>query len=167
VLLVALGTSRAEAEPITLSFAFIASGFENGAPVDPVAGSFTVAFDNSTSLLNQTTGLTYHNLNIGLDSAPAFDYGRPADALVLGAAVSGASVLGTGSNDLLFAITNVSTNPVAGPVFIYSQASAFRTFTGSFVLTPVATPTPKPATLVLFGTAATVALIRRRGFDQR
>ena len=37
----------------------------------------------------------------------------------------------------------------------------------SFVLTPVAAPTPEPATLVLFGTAATVALSRRRRFDQR
>ena len=76
-------------------------------------------------------------------------------------------MVGTGSNDLFFAITNVSTNPVAGPAFVYSQASTFRTFTGSFVLTPVAAPTPEPATLVLFGTAATVALIRRRRFDQR
>jgi hypothetical protein len=167
VLLVALGASRAEAEPVTLSFGFVASGFETGAPVDPVTGSFTVSFDNSSSLLNQTAGLTYHDLNIMLDSAPSFDYGPALDVLVLGAAASGgANVVGTGENDLVFAVTNASTNPKAGPVFIYSQASILRPFTGSFVLTPLATPTPEPATLVLFGTGA-VALIRRRRFGER
>ena len=126
VLLVALGASRAEADPVTLSFGFVASGFEPGAPVDPVTGSFTVSFDNSTSVLNQTAGFAYHDLNIKLDSAPSFDYGQALDVLVLGAAASGgANVVGTGENDLFFAITDASTNPQAGPVFVYSQASIF------------------------------------------
>ena len=123
VLLFTLGTSRAEAEPITLSFGFVASGFGSGAPVDPVTGSFTITFDNSTNLQEQTTGLTYYNLNIVLDSPPSFAYGRVADVLVLGAAVNGAQTLGGGTNDLLWGINNVSTNPVAAPGFTYAQAS--------------------------------------------
>ena len=168
LVLLAHGASRAEAEPITLSFGFIANGFESGAPVDPVTGAFTITFDNSTTRIDQTTGLTYHNLNIALDSAPSFDYARFEDSLLLGAAVSGTSVVGSGSNDLSFSIFNVSTNPVAGPAFNYSQASTFNTFQGTFVLTPFATPTPtpEPATLVLFGTGAAVALIRRRRFGE-
>jgi hypothetical protein len=169
LVLLALGTSRAEAEPITLSFAFIASGFESGAPVDPVTGAFTITFDNSTNHFEQTTGLTYYNLNITLDSAPSFDYARSEDGLLLGAAVSGTSVIGSGSNDFAFSIRNVSTNPVAGPSFIYSQASTFSPFHGAIVLTPFVapTPTPEPGTLVLFGTGAAVALIRRRRVGQR
>ena len=168
LVLLALGTSRAEAEPITLSYGFIASGFGSGAPVDPVTGAFTITFDNSTNHFEQITGLTYHNLNIALDSAPSFDYGLFGDVLLLGAAVNGTSVVGSGSNDLSFSIRNVSTNPVAGPAFIYAQASTFNNYQGTFVLTPFATPapTPEPGTLVLFGTGAAVALIRRRRFGQ-
>jgi hypothetical protein len=166
VLLVALGTSRAEAEPITLSFGFIASGFGPGAPVDPVTGSFTITFDNSTNVFEQTTGLTYHDFNIVVDSAPSFSYSRAEDGLGLGAALSGTDVLGTGTNDLLWSIRNVSTNPVAGPAFTYSQ-SGLDVFQGTFVLTPFATPVPEPATLVLFATGAAVAVIRRRRFGQR
>ena len=126
-LLFALASRPAGAEPITLSFGFIASGFGSGAPVDPVTGSFTITFDNSTDLREQTTGLTYYNLNIALDSAPSFAYGRVADVLVLGAAVDGAQTLGGGTNDLLWGINNVSTNPVAAPGFVYAQASSLET----------------------------------------
>ena len=101
-----------------------------------------------------------------LDSAPSFDYGRVADALLLGAAITGAQALGSGSSDLLLFISNASTNPVAVE-FVYSQASNTHIFQGTVVLTPFATPTPEPATLVLFGTGAAVALIRSRRFGQR
>jgi len=164
VLLVAIGAGRVEAEPITLSFGFPATGFESGAPVDPVTGSFTITFDNSASILNQTTGLTYHNLNLVLDSAPAFDYGHSGDGLTLGALASGgANTVGTGENDFFFSILNVSTSPVAGPVLVYSQANIFRPFTGTFVLTPFATPTPEPRTVGLtVASAVGIAWITRR-----
>jgi len=167
VLLFALAASRAQAEPITFSSGFIASGFGDGAPVDPVIGSFTIAFDNSANLHDQTTGLTYHNLNLALDSAPSFDYGRFADVLVLGAALDGTLTVGSGTNDFFFDIYNASTNPVAGPAFTYAQASDYHIYTGGVVLTPFATPTPEPATLVLFGAGAAVALMRRRRVGQR
>jgi PEP-CTERM motif-containing protein len=166
-LLFALVTSRAEAESITLSSGFVASGFEDGAPVDPVIGSFTITFDNSTNLRDQTTGVTYHNLNLVLDSAPSFDYGRFADVLILGAAVGGTAEVGTGTNDFFFNIYDASTHPFAGPGFTYSQASGFHTFTGNVTLTPFATPTPEPGTLLLFGSGAAVALSRRRRFAGR
>jgi hypothetical protein len=164
VVLFALGAGRVEAEPITLSYGFIASGFGSGALVDPVTGSFSITFDNSTSVFNQTAGLTYNNFNIVLDSAPSFDYAR--DGLTLGAAVGGTDLVGAGTNDFFFSILNVSTNPVAGPAFVYAQASNFQIYQGNVVLTPLAVPTPEPATLVLFGTGAAVVLLRRRRFGQ-
>ncbi len=165
VLLFATGARRVEADPITLSYGFIASDFGSGALVDPVTGSFSITFDNSTSLLNQTTGLVYKNLNIVLDSAPSFDYVRNVDGLTLGAAVGGTGLVGAGTNDFFFSILNVSTDPVAGPAFVYAQASNSQIYQGNVALTPVAA-TPEPATLVLLGTGAAVVLLRRRRLGQ-
>jgi hypothetical protein len=166
ILVFAAGVSRAEAEPITLSFGFIATGFGPGAPVDPVTGSFTITFDNSTNLVDQTTGLTYSHLNIALDSAPSFSYGRVADVLVLGAAVNGAQTLGGATNDLLWGLNNVSSSPVAAPGFTYAQASHSNFFQGQVFLTPFAASTPEPASLVLIGTGA-LAIVGRRQRDGR
>jgi hypothetical protein len=160
VLLFALGAHRVEAEPMTLSYGFIATGFGPGALVDPVTGSFTITFDTSTRAFNETTGLTYSNFNIALDSAPSFDYAR--DGLTLGAAFGGTDFVGAGTSDFFFDILNVSTNPVAGPAFVYAQASNFQIYQGTVMLTPFPAPTPEPATLALFGTGAAVAFLRRR-----
>lgn len=144
--------NRASADPITVSSGFLASGFGQGAPVDPVIGWFSVTFDNSLTLHDQTVGITLH-VNIALDSAPAFGYGHLADALVLGAIEQGAQTMGPGTNDFLFGLINVSTNPT--PVdFVYSQVGYPVVFRASeFVPAPV----PEPGTLVLCGTGALIA----------
>jgi len=87
-----LGANRAEAEPITISYSWVASSFacvtgcagDSGAPVDPMTGAFVLTFDNSGNLMDQTAGLTFSDLNIPLDFAPAYGYAAVADGLVLG-----------------------------------------------------------------------------------
>jgi hypothetical protein len=156
-----LGANTARAEPITLSFDFVASGFGIGAPVDPVRGSFFITFDNSQDLAEQTAGITISNLNIELDSPPAFAYGAAADVLLLGTSLHGAQTLVPGTNDFLFGINNASTQPHAPFGFAYSQASAVAVFQGAATLTAAA-PIPEPATFTLIGAAAAFALLHRR-----
>jgi hypothetical protein len=162
VALFAVGANRASAEPITLSFDFVGSGFGVGAPVDPVSGSFFITFDNSRNLSEQTSGITVSNLNIALDAPPGFAYGAIDDVLLLGGTLNGVQILGTGTNDFLFSIRNASTQPHAPFGFVYSQASVFDVFRGAATLTAAPAPIPEPATFTLVGAAAAGALLNRR-----
>lgn len=162
-----LGPNRAEADTIRLSATFVASGFRptlgsSIAPVDPVTGSFSITFDNSADLREQSKGLTFSNLNIALDGPPGFAYGVVADALIIGSLFSGAQSVTGASNDFVFGINNASTHP--SPVdFAYAQRSSdaiFQTFNVTLTLTPAAVP--EPTTLALLGTGMTVALLQRR-----
>jgi PEP-CTERM motif-containing protein len=161
-LLATLYGSRASADTITLSFRLVASGFDAEAPVDPVTGVFSITFDNSANLLEQTAGIAVSNLNIALDSPPAFGYGAVADVLVVGALIGGAQTLSGGTNDFLFSILDASTNPVTPFDFIYSQAPSLTVHRGTVSLLPASAPIPEPATMTLLGAGAAVALVRRR-----
>jgi hypothetical protein len=159
--LVAGSAIPAQAEPIRLSFGFVASDFGDGAPVDPVIGSFTLSFDNSVNHFNQTAGLTLARLNIALDEPVAFDYSAALDSLSLGSLLDGVSIVGTSSNDFNLAIVGASTAQPRILHFFYSQTGARNTyFARAAELTPA--PTPEPGTWVLLLTGGTLALLRRR-----
>lgn len=166
-LLFTLSANRADADPIRLSVTFVASGFRTTAgasiaPVDPVTGSFSITFDNSADLREQSKGITVSNLNILLDGPLGFAYGALADGLIIGSLFNGAQTMAIGTNDILFGIANASTNP--RPVDLaYTQRSSdgiFQTFRVTMTFTPVATP--EPTTLALLGSGLTVALLQRR-----
>jgi hypothetical protein len=160
-LLVAGNAIPAQADPITVSFGFVASDFGDGAPVDPVIGSFTLSFDNSVNLFEQTAGLTLARINIALDAPVGFAYGAAADALVLGSHLNGVQTLVPGTNDFLLGIIGVSTGHPRLVDFTYSQTGATTFFRGRAAsLTPA--PTPEPATLVLLLTGGALTLLRRR-----
>ena len=166
-LLVLSGASRADADTIRLSATFVASGFRptsgsSVAPVDPVMGSFSITFDNSANLQEQSKGLSFSNFNITLDGPPAFAYGVVADALVIGSLFNGAQTVGGGTNDFVFGINNASTNPRPSDI-AYAQRSSdavFQTFNVRLTVTPAATP--EPATLALLGTGVAATLFQRR-----
>src|SRR5688572_10706592 len=58
VLVMLAGPSAASASVITGSLAFTATGFPEGAPVDPVSGVVNYSFDNSASFLSAANGST-------------------------------------------------------------------------------------------------------------
>jgi hypothetical protein len=165
-MLLAFGVNRAAADPISLAFDFVATGFGAGAPVDPVVGSFFLFFDNSANILDRTTGLTVSHLNITVDTGVQFGYGAVADALVIGGAFDGAQTISAGTNDFLLSINNASTNPT--PVeFLYAQASSPTLFKGTAILRPAPAVTPEPATFVLIVTGLAVTLGRGRFVKRR
>jgi hypothetical protein len=148
VLALGISAGSAQAAPITLKYDFVAAGFfPGGAPVDPVTGSFSVTFDDTSTLVDVTTGISITNLNISLDSSPAFTYFSDIDRLVIGGLQDGALIGGGGSNDFHLGVDDVSTNP-AFLEFWYVQTGKI-TFTAlSGILTPSAVP--EPATFSLF-----------------
>jgi len=152
---------------ITVSFDLIASGFRDvfgsaSAPVDPVTGSFSITFDNSTDLREQSAGATVSGLNLAMDGPLGFAYGRMADVLIIGSLFNGAQSVGGGTNDFVFGINNISTNPTAVD-FAYAQRASPSNFLSrnvAIALTPTATP--EPGTLALMATGLTAAWLRRR-----
>jgi hypothetical protein len=153
VTMVALGISNvsAQASSITLNYDFSAHGFNAGAPVDPVTGSFSVTFDNATDLTDVTSGVSVTNLNIALGSAPAFTYESALDRFLIGGLSAGNLVAGT--DDIALVLDQVSTNPTF-ELFVYTTApvtdNVFSTLEGE--LTPTApAAVPEPATLSLLG----------------
>ena len=166
-LVLGVGVNRAHADTIRLSFDLFASGFRDVfgsavAPVDPVRGSFSITFDNSTDLREHSTGVTVSGLNLAMDGPIGFAYGKEADVLIFGSLFNGAQSVVGGSNDFVFGINNISTNPA--PVdFVYAQSSSDTNFLSrdvAITLTP--TSTPEPATLALVGAGLTVAWLQRR-----
>ena len=153
VLTLALSVASAQASIITLNYDFSTIGFNAGAPVDPVTGSFSVTFDNATDLADVTSGISVTNLNIALGSAPAFTYESSLDRFIIGVLNEGADALLSGTDDIALVLDQVSTNPTF-ELFIYSTASIaddnFSTFEGELT-TPVPSAVPEPATLCLLG----------------
>jgi hypothetical protein len=69
----ALSGSLARAETITDIINFTASGFEAGAPVDPVIGSFTITLDPTVDNLAGTS-VVVNSINIPGGGTPFFRY---------------------------------------------------------------------------------------------
>jgi hypothetical protein len=119
----AVGATAANAATVNELVDFTVGGFTSAfgepVPTDPVTGSFTITFDPTQTYTDETTGIVLNSLNIGLDSALAFDYsptgngnGAP-DELVVGGLESGASsiTLGPTGADFYLHLLSFTSNP--------------------------------------------------------
>jgi hypothetical protein len=113
-----LSAVAALAAPITKTFSFTASGFPAGSPVATVQGSFTVTWDPTVPVTNQSTGLTQHSLNLPYDGTLVFTSAQ--DTLVIGAGVDGAGFVHANTDDFFVFISGATT---ATPTFtvVYAQ----------------------------------------------
>jgi hypothetical protein len=147
----AISSATVRASPITLNYDFSASGFPSGAPVDPVMGSLSVTFDDTLTYTNETSGIVVSNLNIPVDSAPAFSYvPSPIDVLYIGGSANGVFGFPAGTNDFAMAIGGAST--VSPNLFIFGYTSASLPNQTIMNAESVAlSPVPEPATLSLLG----------------
>ncbi|MDQ7246814.1 VPLPA-CTERM sorting domain-containing protein [Dongia sedimenti] len=137
---------------------FSATGFNAGAPIDPVVGSFTITYDPAVSVTNVTGAAIHQNyLNINLGSAIAFSYNAAVQGLTIGGISQGANGFPWGSNDFFFALTGLTENSFysLSPNLSYTQSdpnAAYNTFNVSVTVAPAAV-TPIPASALLFLTA--------------
>jgi hypothetical protein len=137
-----------KAATINLDVSFTASNFPGLQPVDPVIGSFHIAFDPTQLYVENTAAITNMVLNINFSGPVAFSYVPLVGGSIGGTHFSSLGVQsGTDDFRLLFSTIGIS-------AFTYSQVGQTRNFTAVTPnITFTVTATPIPASLVMLLTA--------------
>lgn len=157
--------TAADAATITTTVDFTATNFTSvqgtTPPVDPVAGSFTLTFDQSQFAFDATT-IAVNDLNINLGSPISFSYNPDIAALTIGGSALGSGAFFWGTDDFSLGFVLVSGTTYRPQSFSYTQAGINDSFDASFSPTSVV-PIPASASLLATALAALGLLcIRRR-----
>jgi hypothetical protein len=154
LLILGLGGVEAKAALVTETFDFSVGGL--GGPVNPVAGSITINFNNADTISDTASGLTVNSLNLKVDGEVEFNY-TPAGGgdLTIGGSDNGVDEVRSDTNDFFITIGDVlGSTPTLG-FLAYSQDGPL--FAGDAVGTltvTVETPrVPEPASFALLGGA--------------
>jgi hypothetical protein len=116
----ALGTGaaqRANANMITETFNFTATGFGTGAPFSSATGSFTITFDPLVTIVGESTAITFNNVNIPKGTlAPYFFYNANLSGGLLTAcspseASANSCITSPSHNEFQIQVLNVKSTP--------------------------------------------------------
>jgi hypothetical protein len=147
---------------VTQSFALTASGFEAGAPVEPVTGLFTFTYDSAAFLTPPSAvGLTISDFNVAYAGPALFQYTKGSNLLIVGNNIGlGSFTIAPGTPGFGFAISNVSTTPTISS-FTYS-ADGHLWHAANVSLTAVPEPQTWSLLIAGFGLAGAGLRLARR-----
>jgi hypothetical protein len=137
----------ARAETITDIITFTASGFDAGAPVDPVTGSFTITFDPTATETVIGTSVVVNNINVAGGGTPFFLWFPSSDFGAVLTVCSSARpfpdcAVGAGENGYIIGIEHFESTPRFHNLAYGTPSNpveVFETFTGSISITTVPT----------------------------
>ena len=158
-----LVAGASNATVVTQAFSLTASGFEAGAPVEPVSGLFTFTYDDAAFLTPPSAvGLTLSGFNVPYAGPALFSYIKGSNLLVVGNNLGGfgSFTVSPATPGFGFAITNVSTTPTVSS-FTYS-ADGHLWHASNITLTAVPEPTAWSLMIAGFGLAGAGLRLARR-----
>ena len=158
-----LVAGASDATVVTQAFSLTASGFEVGAPVEPVSGLFTFTYDDAAFLTPPSAvGLTLSGFNVPYAGPALFSYVKGSNLLVVGNNLGGfgSFTVSPATPGFGFAITNVSTTPTVSS-FTYS-ADGHLWHASNITLTAVPEPTAWSLMIAGFGLAGAGLRLARR-----
>ena len=164
-----IASSVSFAAPITRTYDFTVVNVHDQtnnnvpAPANPVVGSITITYDPGLgTIINQTTGITVHSLNVSVASPIAFSYSAAnTDEIQIGGLDQGTGGLTDGVADFLLDIFDASgPSPFFGNMDYTVQATTIPT--GQFSdfaadsrsdgsVTVPAASVPEPLSIAVFG----------------
>lgn len=136
------------------------------APIDPVIGSISVAYERSVTVHDQIAGITLNHINLAVDGDIGYNYLNFSDYLQIGGTLSGVDTVKTGTND--FTLLFFPASRPAQYVWAYlrysqdGQSQFYSHWATLSVQRSPSLPEPTSWALMLLGFGAVGVTMRRR-----